>query len=68
MITKEQALFVKAFLRTFIKGSFSVRNAVGGGSGGVRIHGKKHYEGVLFNVISITRGWVGVAFSGKSIT
>ena len=30
--------------------------------GGVRFSGKKHYEGVRFNVISITRGWVGVQF------
>ena len=26
---------------------------------------KKHYEGVRFNVISITSGWVGVQFPGK---
>ena len=30
-------------------------NADGGG-GGVRFSGKKRYEGVMFNVISITRG------------
>ena len=28
--------------------------------GGVSFPGKKRYEGVRFNVISITRGWVGV--------
>ena len=26
---------------------------------------KTRYEGVRFNVISITRGWVGVQFPGK---
>ena len=26
---------------------------------GVRFSGKKRYEGVMFNVISVTRGWVG---------
>ena len=26
---------------------------------------KKRYEGVRFNVISVTRGWVGVQFPGK---
>ena len=45
-------------------GSIQVlRNADGGG--GVRFSGKKCYEGVMFNVISITRGWVGVQFPGK---
>ena len=44
-----------------------LRNADGGG--GVRFSGKKRYEGVKFNVICVTRGWVGVQFSGgKSIT
>ena len=37
----------------------------GGGGGGVSFPGKKHYEGVRFNIISITRGWVGVKFPGK---
>ena len=32
---------------------------------GVKFSGKKRYEGVRFNVISITRGWVGVQFPGK---
>ena len=32
---------------------------------GVKFSGKKRYEGVRFNVISITRGWVGVQFLGK---
>ena len=35
------------------------------GVGGVNFYGKKHYEGVRFNVISVTRGWVGVHFPGK---
>ena len=40
-----------------------LRNADGGG--GVRFSGKKCYEGVMFNVISVTRGWVGVQFAEK---
>ena len=32
---------------------------------GVSFPGKKCYEGVRFNVISVTRGWVGVKFPGK---
>ena len=35
-----------------------LRNA--DGVGGVKFSGKKRYEGVRFNVISVTRGWVGV--------
>ena len=35
------------------------------GGGGVTFSGKKHYGGVRFNVISVTRGWVGVQFPGK---
>ena len=35
------------------------------GVGVVRFSGKKRYEGVRFNVISVTRGWVGVLFPGK---
>ena len=43
-----------------------LRNADGGGGGGgVRLYGKKRYEGVRFNVISVTRGWVGVQFPEK---
>ena len=40
-----------------------LRNAVGGG----RVYDsmKKRYEGVLFNVISVTRGWVSVKFPEK---
>ena len=40
-----------------------LRNADGGG--GVWFSGKKRYEGVMFNVSSVTRGWVGVQFSEK---
>ena len=39
-----------------------LRNA---GGGGVRFSGKKRYEGVMFNVISVTRGWMGVQFQEK---
>ena len=40
-----------------------LRNA--DGVGVVKFSGKKRNEGVRFNVISITRGWVGVQFPGK---
>ena len=40
-----------------------LRNADGGG--GVTFSGKKRYESVMFNVISVTRGWEGVQFSEK---
>ena len=39
-------------------------NTDGGGEGG-QIFRKKRYEGVMFNVISVTRGWVGVQFPEK---
>ena len=42
-----------------------LRNAVGVGGGGVNFSRKKRYEGVRFNVISVTREWVGVQFLGK---
>ena len=32
---------------------------------GVSFSGKNRYEGVMFNVISVTRGWVGVQFPEK---
>ena len=38
-----------------------LRNAVRG----ISFPGKKRYEGVRFNVISVTREWVGIQFSGK---
>ena len=43
-----------------------LRSAVKGGV--VRFPGKKHYEGVRFNVIIVMRGCVGVQFPGKNIT
>ena len=36
-----------------------------GWGGGVRFSGKKRYEGVMFNAINVTRGWVGVQFAEK---
>ena len=39
---------------------------VGGGGGCQIFREKKHYEDVRFNVISVTRGWVGVQFPGKT--
>ena len=41
------------------------RNADGGGGGGVNFSGKKSYGGAMFNVISVTRGWVGGPISRK---
>ena len=35
------------------------------GVGGVRFCRKKRYEGVMFNVISVTREWMGVQFAEK---
>ena len=46
-------------------GTIQVLRSADGGGGGVRFSGKKRYEGVQFNVISVTRGWVGVKFPGK---
>ena len=42
-----------------------LRNTDGGG--GVKFYGKKCYKGVRFNVISITREWVGSNFQKKSV-
>ena len=42
-----------------------LRNADGGG-GGVKFSRKKRYEGVRFNVISVTRGW-GSNFQKKAL-
>ena len=44
-----------------------LRNADGGWEG-VIFSGEKRYEGVRFNVISVTRGWVGVQIPGKNFT
>ena len=38
------------------------------GVGVCQIYQIKHYEGVRFNVTSVTRGWVGVKYPEKSIT
>ena len=35
------------------------------GVGGCQLTWKKCYEDVRFNVISVTRGWVGLKFPGK---
>ena len=43
----------------------SVTKVYGSRGWGVSFPGKKRYEGVRFNVISVTRGWVGVKFPGK---
>ena len=43
-----------------------LRNAVGGG-GMSAFPEKKRYEGARFNVITVTRGWVGVKFPGKNV-
>ena len=52
--------------RPYTKGAIQVlHNTDGGGGGGVRFNRKKRYEGVMFNVISVTRGWVGVQFPEK---
>ena len=40
-------------------------NAVGVGEGVSAFPEKNRYDSVRFNVISITRGWVGVKFPGK---
>ena len=42
-----------------------LRSAMGGG--GVSFSGKKRYEGVRFNVINVTRGWVGSNSLEKSV-
>ncbi len=41
-----------------------LRNEVEGGRVS-DLSGKNRYEDVWFNVISVTRGWVGVKFPGK---
>ena len=48
-----------------IKGSFKCYVTQMGVGGGVKFSGKKRYKGVRFNVISITRGWVGVQLTDK---
>ena len=42
-------------------GAIQVLRNTDGGGGGVGFSGKKRYEGVIiFSVISVMRGWVGV--------
>ena len=43
-----------------------VRNAYGGG--GIKFSGKKFYECVKFNIISVTREWMGSNSQEKSVT
>ena len=52
------------------KGPFKSYITQMGGWVGVNFSGKKHYEGVRCNDISVTRGWVGVQFpeEEKSVT
>ena len=38
------------------------------GGGGCPIFQEKHYNCVWFNVISVTRRWVGVQIRGKTVT
>ena len=42
-------------------------NPDGGGGGGVNFSGEKRYEGVRFNVISVTRGGWGPNSSKKAL-
>ena len=50
------------------KGPFKFYVTQMGVVGGVRFSRKKRYEGVRFNVICVTRGWVGVQFPENSVT
>ena len=59
-------VFALGFAKMESCGAIQVlRNADGGG--GCPIFWKKHYEGVRFNIISVTRGWVGANFQEKSV-
>ena len=49
----------------YSSGAIQVLHNADGGGGCVRFSGKKRYEGVMFNVITVTRGWVGVQFPEK---
>ena len=44
-----------------------LRNVMGWGGGVSAFSEKTFYEGVGFNVIGVTRGWVGDKFPGKSV-
>ena len=52
-------------LRNGSKGAIQVLSNTIGGGGGCQLSRKKRYEGLRFNVISVTRGWVGVKITGK---
>ena len=51
--------------RPLDKGPFKCYVTQWGGGRGCQFLGKMRYEGVPFNVISVTRFWVGVKFPGK---
>ena len=67
LILKYALSFYRDSLYLMLRGIQVLRNAVGGGVG-ARFPPKKHYEDVRFNVINVTRGWVGVKFRGKNVT
>ena len=48
-----------------VKGAIRILHNAMGVGWGVNFSDKKLYKGVLFNVTSITRGWVGVTFPEK---
>ena len=54
-----------SFTENIMRGHSSVTQRRSGWGGGVKFSGEKRYEGVRFNVISITRGWVGVKIPGN---
>ena len=56
MVTVMIIIYIRLYLYNGILVVIQVlRNADGVGVGGVRFSGKKRYEGVMFNVISVTR-------------
>ena len=58
----------KKLPKHYTKGSFKCYVMQWGVAGVSAFPGKKHYEGVRFNVVSVTRGWVGVKFPGNCVT
>ena len=58
-------MFESIIVIATVLGAIQVLRNADGGREGVRFSGKKRYEGVMFNVISVTRGWVGVQFAEK---
>ena len=66
MITLSEHIAFRHKLHISRPGAIQVlRNADGVGGGCQIFSEKKRYEGVMFNVISVTRGWVGVQFAEK---